>query len=109
VERYKVKTWTLFSTLNKKDNEGQDNLQRPQQLIDFEQVLTDELQSWGAKLDIEVTAPDIENVFKANTQVWVDDGVRTDIKRKGHGLQRALTIALIQVVAKKANAILKKV
>ena len=49
-------------------------------------------------------APDIEAVFKANTQVWIDDGVRTDIKRKGHGLQRALTVALIQVVAKKAIA-----
>ena len=61
--------------------------------------------SWGATIDIEVSAPNIENVFKANSQVWVDDGVRTDIKRKGHGLQRALTVALIQVVAKRAVAI----
>lgn len=33
------------------------------------------------------------------TQVWVNDGVRTDIKRKGHGLQRALTFALIKVIS----------
>jgi CRISPR-associated exonuclease Cas4 len=92
----------LFSTLNKTDSEGNDNVERPQQLSDFEKELTNELVSWGAKVDIEVSAPDIENVFKANTQVWVDDGVRTDIKRKGHGLQRALTVALIQVVAKRA-------
>ncbi|MED7818419.1 MULTISPECIES: AAA family ATPase [unclassified Francisella] len=94
----------LFSTLNKKDHEGKSNSERPKQLCDFEQELTNELVAWGTKVDIEVTAPDIENVFKANTQVWVDDGVRTDIKRKGHGLQRALTVALIQVVAKKALA-----
>jgi predicted ATP-dependent endonuclease of OLD family len=98
----KEKLGKLFSTLNKKDHEGNDNAERPQQLSDFERELTDELVSWGAKVDIEVSAPDIENVFKANTQVWVDDGVRTDIKRKGHGLQRALTVALIQVVAKRA-------
>lgn len=100
----KEKLGKLFSTLNKKDQEGNDNNDRPQQLTDFEQELTDELVAWGAKVDIEVNAPDIENVFKANTQVWIDDGVRTDIKRKGHGLQRALTVALIQVVAKKALA-----
>ena len=100
----KEKLGKLFSTLNKKDHEGNDNGERPQQLSDFERELTDELVSWGAKVDIEVSAPDIENVFKANTQVWVDDGVRTDIKRKGHGLQRALTVALIQVVAKRAIA-----
>lgn len=100
----KDKLGRLFSTLNKKDHEGNDNDDRPQQLSDFEQELTNELVSWGAKVDIEVSPPDIENVFKANTQVWVDDGVRTDIKRKGHGLQRALTVALIQVVAKRAVA-----
>ncbi len=100
----KEKLGKLFSTLNKKDHEGNDNAERPQQLSDFERELTDELVSWGAKVDIEVSAPDIENVFKANTQVWVDDGVRTDIKRKGHGLQRALTVALIKVVAKRAIA-----
>lgn len=94
----------LFATLNKKDVDGNDNVDRPQQLSEFEEELAVELVSWGARVDIEVSPPDIESVFKANTQVWIDDGVRTDIKRKGHGLQRALTVALIQVVAKRAIA-----
>jgi len=98
----KEKLGKLFSTLNKNDVDGKENLDRPQQLMDFEEELTEELVSWGAEIDIEVSPPDIESVFKANTQVWVNDGVRTDIKRKGHGLQRALTVALIQVVAKRA-------
>lgn len=100
----KEKLGNLFSTLNKNDHDGNENEDRPQQLSDFEEELTNELVSWGARVDIEVSPPDIESVFKANTQVWVDDGVRTDIKRKGHGLQRALTVALIQVVAKRAIA-----
>lgn len=92
----------LFATLNKKDKDGNVNEGRPKQLSDFEEELAKELVTWGARVDIEVSSPDIESVFKANTQVWVDDGVRADIKRKGHGLQRALTVALIQVVAKRA-------
>lgn len=91
----------LFAALNKLDHEGNHNESRPEELTRFEQAITDELASWGAQIDIEVSAPDIESVFKANTQVWVNDGVRTDIRRKGHGLQRALTVALIQVIARR--------
>ena len=100
----KVKLSELFSTLNKLDAQGGVNTIRPRQLIDFEEELTRELSAWGAELDIEVSPPDIETVFRANTQVWVNDGVRTDIKRKGHGLQRALTVALVHVVSKKTQA-----
>lgn len=91
----------LFAALNKLDHEGNHNESRPEELGRFEQAITNELASWGAQIDIEVSAPDIESVFKANTQVWVNDGVRTDIRRKGHGLQRALTVALIQVIARR--------
>jgi len=91
----------LFAALNKLDHDGNHNENRPEELVRFEQAITDELASWGAQIDIEVSAPDIESVFKANTQVWVNDGVRTDIRRKGHGLQRALTVALIQVIARR--------
>ncbi len=94
----------LFAALNKQDHEGNHNENRPEELARFEQAITDELASWGAQVDIEVSAPDIESVFKANTQVWVNDGVRTDIRRKGHGLQRALTVALIQVIARRDRA-----
>lgn len=99
----KNKLARLFSTLNKNDGDGNVNSDRPQQLAEFEEELTRELVAWSVDIDIEVNAPDIESVFRANTQVWVNDGVRTDIKRKGHGLQRALTVALIHVVAKRSQ------
>jgi hypothetical protein len=92
----------LFATLNKVDPDGKPNENRPEQLAAFEAELTRELRAWGAAVDIEVAPPDIESVFRANTQVWVDDGVRTDIRRKGHGLQRALTVALVQVIANRS-------
>lgn len=95
----------LFGALNETDSEGMENHNRPSELVDFETALSEELEGWGAKISVEVTPPNIDDVFKANTQVWVNDGVRTDIKRKGHGLQRALIFALIKVVSKglKAN------
>lgn len=95
----KGKLSTLFGTLNKIDADGNTNENRPQELTIFEEELGKELEHWGAEIDVEVTPPNIDDVFRANTQVWVNDGVRTDIRRKGHGLQRALTFALIKVVS----------
>ncbi len=100
----KQKLEKLFKALNRMDYDGHQNENRPQELVGFEEALSSELSLWGAKVDIEVVPPDIASVFKANTQVWVNDGVRTDIRRKGHGLQRALTVALIQVIAKQDKA-----
>lgn len=100
----KAKLASLFGKLNRLNDVGESNVNRPQQLVDFEQALNSELSSWGAEIDVEVTPPNIDDVFKSNTQVWVNDGVRTDIRRKGHGLQRALTFALIKVVSDKLKA-----
>jgi AAA15 family ATPase/GTPase len=95
----KGKLSTLFGMLNKVDANGNANENRPQELTVFEEELGKELVHWGAEIDVEVIPPNIDDVFRANTQVWVNDGVRTDIRRKGHGLQRALTFALIKVVS----------
>lgn len=90
----------LFAKFNK-HIDGEENSNRPQELIDFENELSAELTSWGANFDIQISPPDIDTIFKANTSVWINDGTRTDIARKGHGLQRAVTIALIQLIAKR--------
>lgn len=90
---------TLFGLLNKTDGDGNHNAERPQELTRFEEKLSSHLSSWGAEIDVEIVAPNIDDVFKANTQVWINDGVRTDINRKGHGLQRALSFALIKTIA----------
>lgn len=89
----------LFGLLNKTDAEGNHNDKRPPELTRFEEKLSAHLSSWSAEIDVEIIAPNIDDVFKANTQVWVNDGVRTDINRKGHGLQRALIFALIKTIA----------
>jgi hypothetical protein len=100
----KEKLSSLFGALNRVDQNGVCNTSRPRELEEFEELLGAELASWGAEIDVEVIPPDIDDVFRANTQVWVNDGVRTDIRRKGHGLQRALTFALIKVISDKLKA-----
>lgn len=89
----------LFSIFNINDN-GEYHQRRPREITELELSLSHELSVWGTKIDIEIKEPDIDSVIKSNTQIWVDDGVRTDIVRKGHGLQRALTLALVQVLSK---------
>ena len=90
---------TLFGLLNKTDPDGNHNNKRPPELTRFEGKLSSHLSVWSAEIDVEIIPPNIDDVFKANTQVWVNDGVRTDINRKGHGLQRALSFALIKTIA----------
>ncbi|WP_199721309.1 AAA family ATPase [Neisseria weixii] len=79
----------LFSKFSKYIN-GIENTARPEQLADLEKELSQELSSWNAYFDIELNAPDIDAILKSSASVWINDGTRTDIARKGHGLQRAV-------------------
>lgn len=86
----------LASILNKITLEGNPNNDRPEELNDFEENISKELLSWNTSIEVEITAPNIDDIFKVGTQIWVDDGIKTDVTRKGNGLQRALIFALIK-------------
>lgn len=98
-EQYKTakqQVKNLVKSLNKLDETGQANTARPQEISSLETRIQNELASWNTSIEIEVTPPDIDEVFRVGTNVWVDDGIRTDISRKGHGLQRTMIFALIK-------------
>jgi hypothetical protein len=90
----------LTQTLNKTIADGSLNAGRPEQISRLEELLEYELASWNTKIDIEITPPDVDEVLRVGTNVWLDDGVSTDVNRKGHGLQRSLIFALIKAWAK---------
>ena len=96
----KIQLGNLVRKLNKHTDDGQKNMDRPSELSDFESVLESELKDWDTKIDVEITPPDIDDILKVGTNVWVNDGIRTDIARKGQGLQRALIFALIRTLAR---------
>ncbi len=70
------------------------------ELARLESTLASELTSWGVRVSIEVTPPEIEKVFELGTQLHLDDGLKTLAERKGHGLQRAVLFALLRAWAK---------
>lgn len=87
---------SVVSSLNTRDaEEGRSN-----RLAALEKSIEEELLSWGVKVNIEVTPPELERLFELGTDVHLDDGVKTSADRKGHGLQRAVMFALLRAWAK---------
>jgi len=91
---------SLMRILNKTNEDGTENEERPPELRSFEESLEAELAAWSTKIDVEIIPPEIDDIFKVGATVWVDDGIRTDVGRKGQGLQRALIFALVRSLAK---------
>lgn len=84
----------------KKYNENQSiNVDRPAELNVFETKLSTNLAEWGVNLEVEVLSPNIDEIFRSSVNIWIHDGIKTDINRKGHGLQRALTFSLIKTLS----------
>lgn len=94
---------SLMRILNRTNEDGTENRARPAELTSFERSLDEELKNWAAAIDVEITPPDLDDIFKVGATVWVDDGIRTDVGRKGQGLQRALIFALVRSLAKLAH------
>jgi len=86
----------LIGTLNA----SSDTDERPQQLVDLEQSIQQELAGWGVQVSVEVAAPDISKVFELGTDIHLDDGLKTLASRKGHGLQRAVIFGLMKAWAR---------
>lgn len=47
--------------------------------------------------------PDIGSLLLPNTTLKLDDGFETDVEHQGHGLQRALLVSLLQILAELEN------
>jgi predicted ATP-dependent endonuclease of OLD family len=92
----KQKIKELTEILNKQKTDGSINTERPSDLSSLETLIGSELESWNTTIDIQIAPPNVDDIFKLGATVIVDDGIKTDIDRKGHGLQRALIFALIK-------------
>ena len=101
-QRVKLDLETILQRFNKQ--EGEEDT-RPVQLRNLERGLEMELADWDVKLNISISAPDIEKIFELGTSLDVDDGVVTKAEEKGNGLQRAIIFALTRSWA---NALRKR-
>lgn len=85
----------LLSSLNRADD-GTVPANRPQQLTELEELLTQFLGSWGAQFELRINPPELDKIVQSGVEVWVDDGVKLPAAVKGHGLQRAVIFGLIR-------------
>jgi CRISPR-associated exonuclease Cas4 len=86
----------VVRSLNVRDDKEQEN----NRLANLERSIEEELRTWGVKVNIEVTPPELERLFELGTDVHLNDGVKTTADRKGHGLQRTMMFALLRAWAK---------
>jgi len=72
---------------------------RINEIGDFEKLLKSNLCPF-VECDIEIRfpIPSLENLFE-NTEIFIDDGIRTSVEEKGHGLQRSVIFAILRTYA----------
>lgn len=99
-EELRVKTKEALTTLDSYLH-GQTSGQRSQELINFETHLKEELMGEFADVlpTVEFELPN-EEIIAKEMKIFLDDGYKSEIEQKGHGLQRAALLALLKVLAK---------
>jgi len=83
---------------------SEDKKIRSQAIIEFETGLKDEFMGEFSDIipSIEFSLPD-EKVIAKGMKILLDDGYKTEVEQKGHGLQRAMLLALLKLLAKRGK------
>ncbi|TYB31961.1 MAG: AAA family ATPase, partial [Candidatus Mcinerneyibacterium aminivorans] len=83
----------LNSLLNIKENEDSERLSAIEKIEQNLNKYVKELME--CKIELEMEVPNIKDIF-SNTKIFADDGVRTSIETKGHGLQRSMIVSILR-------------
>jgi predicted ATP-dependent endonuclease of OLD family len=99
-DELRVKTKKALTTIDSFLH-GQTEGERSQELTDFENSLKEELMGEFSEVipSVEFGLPD-ERVITNAMKILLDDGYKTEVEQKGHGLQRATLLALLRLLAK---------
>lgn len=94
------KTKTLFADLDNYLHSTDAEL-RASAISDFENGMKEEFMGEFSEVvpSIEFGLPD-ETVIAKEMKILLDDGHKTEVEQKGHGLQRATLLALLKLLAK---------
>ena len=91
--------------LNRPERSGTDK--RPETMRDLEKSLLNWLQEAMPSvkdLEIQVSVPVVEEIVQSGTHLLLDDGIKTSVEVKGHGLQRSLIFAIFREYANLAKS-----
>jgi hypothetical protein len=71
-----------------------------EEIHDLEDDISNRLrQLIPAQASLRTDEPDIQPLLLPNTTLVLDDGFETTVEHQGHGLQRALIVSLLQILA----------
>lgn len=84
---------TLIAEINERPDVRDDE---KSDIAILESRIKDELKMWGVSVTIHVDPPEVDKIFEMGTQLYLDDGLETQVEKKGHGLQRAVIFALLR-------------
>lgn len=83
-----------------------DGVAAPDAVTFIETQITQRLSNLiQASAKIRLNPPEIDKFIGANTTINLNDGVETKISFQGHGLQRTLILALLEVIAQRESTI----
>ena len=85
---------------------GDDQLPQIRSLTD--EIATNLRGLMDAKVQIGMAPPDAEKFVGTNTILRLDDGTETPVELQGHGLQRALVFALLEILARQNADVTKE-
>ncbi len=99
----RTKSTNAFTELNEFLH-SQDQNKRSSELSAFQKDLKDELEGEFEEVipTVEFGLPD-EEVIAGEMKIFLDDGYRSEVEQKGHGLQRATLLALLRLLAKQGQ------
>lgn len=97
------KTKTMLSGLDDFLHSQEEGV-RSKAITDFETGLKEEFMGEFSDVvpSVEFGLPD-ETVIAKEMKIFLDDGYKTEVEQKGHGLQRATLLAFLKLLAKKGK------
>lgn len=68
--------------------------------IDIEKVLQESFSN--IKLELQIPNPELKQIFN-NTQILIDDGIKSTIDYKGDGIKRSLVFSILRTYVERVN------
>jgi predicted ATP-dependent endonuclease of OLD family len=79
--------------------------ERIKEITDIETLLNKLISDvMECDIEIQMPMPQLKNIF-GDAKIYADDGVRTTIETKGHGLQRSMIFTIMRAYAQLAHSI----
>lgn len=72
------------------------------EIYELQQTLNKQLQTFDkSKLTFDAELPNLSKLIRDSLRIYIDDGIKTEVQYKGHGLQRYFMVVLFKVWSEK--------